>query len=355
MAGACDPRDYWSVTRVALFPWLASELSPAAVVEALINGIPVVGSDRGALVEALGRAGLILPLPARLSAATTLVPTAAEMAPWIEAILRLWDDAGFYADQRQLVLAEVQGRSRPVAGKTCINCPASPPTGRGQAWVLVPYRDTIKPECERGLDQLEVAGVRVVRRGGCSAIDLARSELASMAVQEGAAAILFIDADLAFDPADALRILARPEPVLAGVYPKKNTRDLACTFADGIDRVVFGIAAPGFYPLKYAATGFLRIRSAVLQQMVRDLDLPLCNTSWGPGFWPFFLPLIVRQGDGNWHYLAEDWAFCHRLSQIGVTPLADTSIRLWHLGKFGFGWEDAGSEVYRYRTYSYFL
>ncbi len=89
--------------------------------------------------------------------------------------------------------------------------------------------------------------------------------------------------------------------------------------------------------------------------MITDLRLPLCNTHWGRGLWPFFMPLIVEVREGGLHYLAEDWAFCHRLRQIGVNPLADTSIRLFHRGTYSFGWEDAGSEIYRYRTYNYFL
>jgi len=69
--------------------------------------------------------------------------------------------------------------------------------------------------------------------------------------------------------------------------------------------------------------------------------------------WPFFLPLVVPHGPGTWHYLGEDWAFSHRLAQIGVVPLADTTIRLWHWGRYGFSWEDAGSDVKRFRSYSY--
>ena len=41
------------------------------------------------------------------------------------------------------------------------------------------------------------------------------------------------------------------------------------------------------------------------------------------------------------------------LAQIGITPLADTSIRLWHWGRYGFGWEDAGSTSPRYRSYNF--
>jgi hypothetical protein len=229
-----------------------------------------------------------------------------------------------------------------------------PPPGRGQSVVLVPYMNMIEWECEQALRQLEQAGVRVVRRGGCSAIDVARNEMISEALHNDAEAILFIDSDIGFEPQDALRLLARPEPVVSAVYAKKGTRELASIFA-GVKEIAFGPDAPGPYPLQYAATGFLRVRAGVLRRMIAELTMPLCNTHWGRGVWPFFQPLIVPHGEGKWHYLGEDWAFSYRLTKIGVTPLADTSIRLWHWGRYSFGWEDAGSTVPRYRSYSYTL
>lgn len=87
--------------------------------------------------------------------------------------------------------------------------------------------------------------------------------------------------------------------------------------------------------------------------MIEELSLPLCNTKWGRGAWPFFQPIWVPDGDGGQHYLGEDWSFSHRLSQIGVTPMADTSIRLWHYGKYGYGWEDAGEDRARFPSYRY--
>jgi hypothetical protein len=232
---------------------------------------------------------------------------------------------------------------------------SQPPPGRGQSVVLVPHLNGIEWECEQALRQLESAGVRVVRRGGCSAIDSARNELVSDALHDGAESLLFIDSDIGFDPADALRLLARPEPVASGVYAKKGMRELASIFADGVKELVFGPDAVGTYPLKYAATGFLRLRASVLRKMIADLNMPLCNTHWGRGVWPFFQPLIIPHGPGKWHYLGEDWSFSYRLAQIGVTPVADTSIRLWHWGRYGFGWEDAGRTVERYRSYTYHL
>jgi hypothetical protein len=228
-----------------------------------------------------------------------------------------------------------------------------PPPARTQAVVLVPHMNGIDAECDQALQQLERAGVRVVRRGGCSAIDVARNEMISDALHDGADAMLFIDSDIGFEPADALRLLARPELVVSGVYAKKGVRALASEFAPGVKEVLFGPDAAGLYPLRYAATGFLRIRADVLRRMIEVLKLPLCNTLWGRGVWPFFLPLIVPQGPGKLHYLGEDWAFSYRLNQIGVTPLADTSIRLWHWGRYSYSWEDAGGPINRFRSYSY--
>jgi glycosyltransferase involved in cell wall biosynthesis len=101
-----DPRDFWRVTRVCLMPSVFRETSGLVAIEAMLNGIPVVASDRGALTETLGRAGLLLPLPAHLTPASRHLPTADEVAPWVDAILRLWDDASFADEHRRRALAE---------------------------------------------------------------------------------------------------------------------------------------------------------------------------------------------------------------------------------------------------------
>ena len=116
-----------------------------------------------------------------------------------------------------------------------------------------------------------------------------------MRFRNGYDQFLFIDADIGFDPADALRLLARPEPVVAGIYVHNKGRDFAGTFAPGVDRVVFGPGAPGLYPMLYAPTGFLKIRAEVLTRMIDELELPECH--WGSikGIYPFFLA-AVRAG-----------------------------------------------------------
>ena len=352
MPSTSDPKSFWRVARFCLLPSLWWENQPLTVVEAMLNGIPVIGSDRGGIPETLGNAGLVLPLPMRLTAHTRLLPTAEEVAPWVETIVRLWDDEPFYQDQCRRSLAEAERRKpENVEDKYIrffqnLRSHSSPrrvnPSSTNKAVVLVPHLNGIMAECETSLRALEREGVRVVRSEGSSQIDLARNMLASDALHDGRESIFFIDADIGFEVRDALRLLARPEPVVCGVYAKKGSRELTSRFASGIHTVEFG-ANGGLYPLQHAAGGFLRVKTSVLQTMIKELRLPLCNARWSRGFWPFFQPMIVPLDDGHHHYLSEDWFFSERLAQIGVVPLAETTIRLWHYGRYPFGWEDAGS------------
>jgi hypothetical protein len=64
--------------------------------EAMLNGIPVLTSNRGALPETIGAAGFLLDIPARYTPETRELPTAEEVAPWVETIIHLWDDAAEY-------------------------------------------------------------------------------------------------------------------------------------------------------------------------------------------------------------------------------------------------------------------
>jgi glycosyltransferase involved in cell wall biosynthesis len=83
-----------------LMPSLWRETLGRVAMESLANGLPVLASDRGALPETLGDAGFVFTLPARCTPVGREVPTAREVAPWIAAVERLWDDPGFEAAHR---------------------------------------------------------------------------------------------------------------------------------------------------------------------------------------------------------------------------------------------------------------
>ena len=210
--------------------------------------------------------------------------------------------------------------------------------------VVVPvhrFIDTDTYHCLRGLEDL---GLRVDYSKGCSAIDVTRSLLASEALEAGAESILFIDSDMLFDPADAVSLILRPEPIVAGVYAAKKLGNgqINVHFPEGTGKIKLGSWADQLYRVNSVGAGFLRIRMSVFRLMIERLKLPRCRIAHSYG-WPFFQPVIVEE-EGETRYLAEDYAFCWRCRQVGVPILADTSFRLYHIGEYAYGWEEAGGQ-----------
>jgi glycosyltransferase involved in cell wall biosynthesis len=91
-----DPRRFWRVARICLLPSVIDENQPLVAIEAMLNGVPVIGSNRGGIPETLGSAGSVAPVPDRLSPLARSLPTAEEVSPWVEAILELWDSPEVY-------------------------------------------------------------------------------------------------------------------------------------------------------------------------------------------------------------------------------------------------------------------
>ncbi len=108
MSHTPDPRQFWGVTKVALMPSLWWENQPLVAIEAMINGIPVIGSDRGGIPEALGDSGIVLGLPQRLTPATRELPTPEEIRAWVNAIIALWDDPNVYQAHSRRALREAE-------------------------------------------------------------------------------------------------------------------------------------------------------------------------------------------------------------------------------------------------------
>ncbi len=90
------PRTFYAETKLLLMPSLWNESFGLVAAEAMTNGIPVLASNRGALPETIGDAGFLFDIPARYTRDTRDVPTAEDVEPWVETIIRLWDDAAEY-------------------------------------------------------------------------------------------------------------------------------------------------------------------------------------------------------------------------------------------------------------------
>lgn len=108
MINTADPRRFYRLSRLVLMPSLWNESFGRVAAESLLNGIPVLGSRRGALPEVLQDAGFLFDIPERYTPTSRLVPTAEEVSPWVETILSLSDDPARREQERRRCLAAAQ-------------------------------------------------------------------------------------------------------------------------------------------------------------------------------------------------------------------------------------------------------
>ena len=261
------------------------------------------------------------------------------------------DFAGFAAGEQVLAVGARFNRVKPKPTRPQARPSSKHPLDRGKCAVLVPFTGFIHPGCERALQELERRGYPVRRVGGYAAIDQGRNQMATDSLIDGFDETMWIDSDVEFHPDDVDRLRAHGLPICCGVYPQKGRRALACHVTPGTQQVVFGKAG-GLNELLYAGAGFLHVRRQVYLTVQHRLGLPVTNERFGSPMIPFFQPRVLPIEDGTW-YLAEDYAFCERVRQCGLKVIADTTIRLWHVGTYTYGWEDSGLE--RERTGSFTL
>jgi hypothetical protein len=166
--------------------------------------------------------------------------------------------------------------------------------------------------------------------------------------------LLFIDADIGFEPEAVARLLAMDEEVVAGMYPIKaiDWQKLQRELQPDLDAAALreaglhfvGVPCTGaahqqkneFVTGKYAGTGFMMIKRSALEKMIvaypeaRYRGVHLYGAAkTGSSFYNFFDCMIEPQ---TGTYLSEDFAFCHRFRAIGGKVWLDTKSRLRHVG-----------------------
>lgn len=259
--------------------------------------------------------------------------------------------AGYPVEQQVVDVGIRVTREKPVPKWTHAKRTSNHPLDPGKCVILVPYGGFIHPPCEAALRELERRGFPVRRVGGYAAIDQGRNQMATDSLLEGFEETMWIDSDVDFHPDAIDQLRAHGLPICSGIYSQKGRRAIASHILPGTPRLAFGQAG-GLLEILYAATGFLHVRRDVYLKVQHQLHLPVTNERFGSAMIPFFQPMLHPIEDGHW-YLAEDFAFSQRVRSVGYKIVADTSIRLWHIGGYSYGWEDAGLE--RERTNSFAL
>ena len=207
---------------------------------------------------------------------------------------------------------------------------------------------------EMSLIELMHKGYAVQKIYGCANVDIARSQLASDVLSKGFEELFWVDSDIAFKVEDFERLRSHDLPLVCGLYPKKlKEGGLAAILDDDTDMLVFGVAG-GLVEIKWAGTGFFYTKRCVYDDIQAKLDLPECLIGQDSTIRPYFMPFTIPPGtNGNPSkeyslYLGDDTSFCERARMVGYKVYADTTIRLDHIGKYRYSWEDISGTRQRF-------
>lgn len=190
-----------------------------------------------------------------------------------------------------------------------------------------------------------------------SLITRARNSLAHGFLKSGFTHLMFIDADIRFNPNDVIAMLLADKEVIAGIYPKKEINwDMVkqaveagipvdqlkyysgthvVNLADRSGYAEFEVSTPS--EILNAGTGFMLIKREVFEKLNQhpavkpfsnDIGLP---KELDPHMKTYF-DTAVREG----RYYSEDWTFCENWRDLGGQIWVDRRILLRHVGTYTF-------------------
>lgn len=198
--------------------------------------------------------------------------------------------------------------------------------------------------------------LKVLFKDGDALITRARASLIRQFLDDPSAThLLFVDADIGFEPEQVMRLIQCGADMCAAVYPVKridwdrvrttiesarpNAAAAALKYVFEVEDPNAVTARGGFVKVRYAGTGFLMIRRAALERMCaqypqlryrRDHSVDAAVDS------AHRIALFECMIDEDGTYLSEDFAFCKRWTDLGGEIWADLNSRLDHVGPMAF-------------------
>lgn len=166
---------------------------------------------------------------------------------------------------------------------------------------------------------------------GCSVVSRARNLLVRDFLDSDCTDLMFIDADINFEPDDVLRLMAwasDPKKGIVGGVPR--TRKTNKVYIAQLDQDEEGVTMNrmGLVRAKRIATAFMMVRREVFERLVNE------NPQWNyydhtadRQLNAVFDFLVTDEG-----YMGEDYLFCDRAREIGYEVWVDPTIKLGHMG-----------------------
>ena len=194
-----------------------------------------------------------------------------------------------------------------------------------------------------------------------SLITRARNALTNAFLKHSEAThLLFIDADIHFNPQDVLRLLAEDKDIICGIYPKKeinwnsvekavqngvpiselknHTGSFVVNLVDYIGEVTVPVDEP--VEIFNGGTGFMLIKREVFEQMKDNVPFYLNDVADLGGsmqqqdqITEYFATSIEPE---TGRLLSEDYHFCYNWRKLGGKVYAAPYCKLSHIGTYAF-------------------
>jgi hypothetical protein len=188
-------------------------------------------------------------------------------------------------------------------------------------------------------------GLQVFMIGNESLITRGRNQLVAEFMASDCSHLMFIDADIEFNPADVLKLLHHDKPLVTGAYPlKMEPINYVINLADNASRL------NDLVEVNDAGTGFMMIKREVISKMQEahpelhytgDLDGDEYRKDLAgkdhyrqrlkENLYSLFDASHDKEANNN--YLSEDYTFCRRWQKIGGKIWVDTTVKLNHIGR----------------------
>ncbi len=200
-------------------------------------------------------------------------------------------------------------------------------------------------------------GLELIQIGGDALVTRARALLVARFLDHpDATHLLFVDGDIAFDPAQFERLFALDQDFAGAMYPAKRIDwpQLVRRMAEGEPAPTAGLQyvgalctgdalrmRSGFATAQYAGTGFMLLKRTVLERLIAaHPELAFRGIHGTPEFeadtknrFALFDPMIDPE---TGMYLSEDFAFCRRWRALGGEIWLDLRSAVTHGGSADF-------------------
>jgi hypothetical protein len=148
--------------------------------------------------------------------------------------------------------------------------------------------------------------------------------------------LMFIDADIGWEPWHLLVMLNRDVDVIGGLYPMKSLPVKWCV--NGFDGAEEG--PDGLQEVSKTGTGFMLIKRDVFEKLnAHPATRPFANDIGLPPelnqYMKTYFDTAVREN----RYYSEDWTFCENWRDLGGKVWVDKRVLLKHTGTYVFDFQ----------------